>query len=129
MWNLGDKRSLKTDLRFSRSTNDGKSNVDNKAFSGMLTYAFGYSKLGASLPENDRRYESLILLVPIRSWSTTRKFVDFAPKDEKSWQLRYDYNFAGMGISGLSLFTRYVSGSGVDRGDNKSSGNEWERRL
>ena len=52
---------------------------------------------------------------------------DFAAKDEKSWQLRYDYNFAGMGIPGLSLFTRYVSGSGVDRGDNKSSGNEWER--
>ncbi len=127
VWSLGDKRSLKTDLRFSRSTNDGKSNVDNKAFSGMLTYAFGYSKVGASYQKmtGDTGYAYVAGTDPfLVNYSQIR---DFAAKDEKSWQLRYDYNFAGMGIPGLSLFTRYVSGSGVDRGDNKSSGNEWER--
>ena len=34
---LGDKRSLKTDLRFSRSSNDGQFNVDNKSFSASDT--------------------------------------------------------------------------------------------
>ncbi|MBN7823087.1 OprD family outer membrane porin, partial [Bowmanella yangjiangensis] len=35
---LGDKQSLKTDVRFARSTDDGnRSNVDNKAFGAMVT--------------------------------------------------------------------------------------------
>src|SRR5690606_28838508 len=38
---LGDKQSLKSDLRYARSTDDGASNVDNKAFGAMFTYALG----------------------------------------------------------------------------------------
>ena len=57
---------------------------------------------------------------------------DFAAQDEKSWQVRYDYNFAGLGIPGLNLMTRYVKGSDIHMGYNangtkKSTGNEWER--
>ncbi len=38
---------------------------------------------------------------------------DFANKDEKSWQARYDYNFAGVGIPGLTFMTRYLHGDHV----------------
>ena len=39
---------------------------------------------------------------------------DFAEKDERSWQLRYDYDLAKVGIPGLAFMTRYLRGSGAD---------------
>ena len=36
---------------------------------------------------------------------------DFNAEDEKSWQARYDLNFAEYGIPGLTFMTRYVRGS------------------
>ncbi|HAL66372.1 MAG TPA: outer membrane porin, OprD family, partial [Pseudomonas sp.] len=47
---------------------------------------------------------------------------------EKSWQARYDLNFAEYGIPGLSFMTRYVRGSGADTGTT-SNGKEWERDI
>jgi hypothetical protein len=43
---LGDQQSLKSDIRFARSTDDGNTNVDNKAFGAMFTYALGGHALG-----------------------------------------------------------------------------------
>jgi hypothetical protein len=40
---------------------------------------------------------------------------DFASKDEQSWQARYDYNFAAVGVPGLTFMTRYINGSNIDR--------------
>jgi len=127
---LGDKRSLKTDLRVSRSTNDGDFNVDNKAFSGMTTYNFGFNKLGLG-------YQKMTGKTGFAYVNGTDPFLvnyvanrDFAAKDEASWQIRHDYNFAGVGIPGLTMFNRYVKGTGADMGrvaGKKKEGREWER--
>lgn len=50
----------------------------------------------------------------------------FAYARERSWQLRYDYDFAAAGVPGLSLMTRYIHGSHVQR-SNADGGHEWER--
>lgn len=47
---------------------------------------------------------------------------------EKSWQLRYDYNFAVMGVPGLTLMNRYISGSDVHFGT-VTDGKEWGRET
>lgn len=47
---------------------------------------------------------------------------------EKSWQLRYDLNFAGYGLPGLSLMTRYVRGEDV-RLQKIDNGSEWVRET
>ena len=127
---LGDKRSLKTDVRVSRSTNDGDFNVDNKAFSGMTTYNFGFNKLGLG-------YQKMTGKTGFAYVNGTDPFLvnyvanrDFAAKDEASWQIRHDYNFAGVGIPGLTMFNRYVKGTGADMGrvaGKKKEGREWER--
>lgn len=45
---LGEAQSLKTDLRYARSTDDGRSNVDSKAFGAMATYGMaGTSSVSA----------------------------------------------------------------------------------
>lgn len=45
---------------------------------------------------------------------------------EKSWQLRHDYNFAALGVPGLTLMNRYISGSNVHTAT-VSDGKEWGR--
>ena len=41
---------------------------------------------------------------------------EFAYTDERSYQARYDYNFAAMGIPGLTATVRYITGNNVDTG-------------
>ena len=45
---------------------------------------------------------------------------------EKSWQLRHDYNFAALGVPGLTLMNRYISGDNVHTGA-ITDGKEWGR--
>jgi hypothetical protein len=54
---------------------------------------------------------------------------DFANAEERSWQARYDYNFAAVGIPGLTFMTRYLSGDNIDLGVGKPDGKEWERNT
>lgn len=124
---LGDQRSLRTDLRVSRSTDDGNFNVDNKAFSGMVTYNFGFNKLGFGYQKmtGDTGYAYVQGSDPFLVNFVANR--EFGAKDEKSWQVRHDYNFAGLGIPGLTMFNRYVKGTGADLGAGKSEGREWER--
>lgn len=126
-WNLGDQRSLRTDLRVARSKDDGYTNIDNKAFSGMVTYSFGYNKLGLGYQKMTGKtgYAYLSMSDPFLTNFVANR--DFASKDEKSWQIRHDYNFAGLGIPGLAMFNRYVKGTGADLGKGQPEGREWER--
>jgi len=124
---IGDNQSFKTDLRYVRSTDDGGSNVDNNAFGALFTYKIGghgftggYQKMSgdtgfAYINGGDN---ALINLLQIN---------DFGNEDEKSWQARYDYDFAAMGIPGLTLMTRYVTGDNVNVVGRASEGKEWER--
>ena len=45
---------------------------------------------------------------------------------ERSWQLRHDFNFAGVGIPGLTLMNRYISGDNVHTAT-VNDGKEWAR--
>ncbi|WP_439887088.1 OprD family porin [Pseudomonas sp. MBLB4123] len=125
---LGDKQSLKTDLRYARSTDDGsRSNVDNKALGAMLTYGLGGHSFGLG-------YQKMSGDTGFAYINGTDPFLvnyvqisDFANKDEKSWQARYDFNFASIGIPGLTFMTRYLTGDNVELGANRSEGKEWER--
>ncbi|MDE3736732.1 OprD family porin [Pseudomonas resinovorans] len=126
---LGDKQSLKSDLRYARSTDEGSSNVDNKAFGAMFTYALGGHAFGLG-------YQSMSGDTGFAYINGTDPFLvnyvqigDFANKDEKSWQARYDYNFASLGIPGLTFMTRYLTGDNIDLGAGREDGKEWERNM
>ncbi len=53
---------------------------------------------------------------------------EFAGADERSWQVRHDYDFAALGIPGLVTTVRYITGDNVDTGMG-FEGKEWERDL
>ena len=59
---------------------------------------------------------------------------EFAGADERSWQVRYDYDFAAAGVPGLVAGVRYIKGDNVDVLATNGSGGgyegeEWERDL
>ncbi|MNR50751.1 Porin-like protein NicP precursor [compost metagenome] len=50
----------------------------------------------------------------------------FTKAETDAWQARYDYNFAALGLPGLSFMTRYVNGSHIETAS-VNGGKEWER--
>ncbi|WP_069866240.1 OprD family porin [Pseudomonas citronellolis] len=120
-------QSLKSDIRWARSTDEGGSNVDNRALNALFTYRLGGHGfgLGYQRMSGDTGYAYLAGTDPYLT-----NFVqigDFANKDERSWQLRYDFDFAAVGLPGLTFMTRYLRGDNIDLLDGRGNGKEWER--
>ncbi|PZR40735.1 MAG: outer membrane porin, OprD family [Ectopseudomonas oleovorans] len=124
-WKLG------ANLAYFDSQNNGSrraGKIDNNLTSvnlwagiGAHTFRLGYQKVSGHgafpfLNETDPYIVNYI------------QILDFTREDEKSWQARYDVNFASYGIPGLTAFVRYVTGDGFD-GVGGASGKEWERDV
>ena len=126
---IADKQSLKTDLRYARSNDDGSTNVDNDAYGAMFTYALGSASmsLGYQKMTGDTGYAYVSGSDPFLV--NYVQIGDFANKDENSWQARFDYNFAGVGIPGLTFMTRYLTGDNIDLITTPGEGKEWERNM
>ncbi|WP_397380943.1 OprD family porin [Pseudomonas sp.] len=124
---LADKQTLKTDLRYARSTDEGRSNIDNKALGAIITYGIQGHSLGYQKMSGDTGFAYINGTDPFLV--NYVQIGDFANKDEKSWQARYDFNFASIGIPGLTFMTRYLTGDNVELGANRSEGKEWERNT
>lgn len=130
---FGDGYSLKTDLRYYHNTEDGAAlygEIDNQAYGVMTalkkgghTFTIAYQRmLGDDGFPVFNGYAPQPYLV---NWST----LGFFKPNESSWQARYDYDFAASGIPGLRFMTRYMRGTGIDRGDNLDKNVESELNL
>ncbi len=126
---LGDTISLRTDLRYfdSRDIGAGKAgDIDNRNVNGMFTLSVGFHRFAAAFQRlsGDSAFPVIDTGTPYVANLVT--YNPFTKTNEKSWQLRYEYDFAGMGIPGLSFMTRYVAGSDIHSGAIRN-GREWER--
>ena len=123
-WKLG------ANLAYFDSNDNGKKlggKLDNNltsvnlwAGTGAHTFRLGYQEVGGDnafpfLQETDPYIVNYL------------QILDFTRKDEKSWQARYDINFASYGIPGLVAFARYVTGDGFEVAGRNSK--EWERDV
>ncbi|WP_409301792.1 OprD family porin [Pseudomonas sp. KCJK8993] len=120
-----------SDLRLAISNDQGQARggkIDNRALNGLVSYALDGHKLSAgyqhlsgdsAFPYADGSDPYLVNFVQIN---------DFAGAEERSWQARYDYDFAKLGIPGLSFMTRYLSGDNIAL-KNGDTGKEWERNT
>jgi len=121
---------LKADLRLLKSADSGAAragSIDNRALSTMLAYANGGHTFSAgwqrmngdnSMPYLDGSNPYLVNYVQVN---------DFAAAQERSWQLRYDYDFKAIGINGLTFLARYVNGDHIKVPGSDQEGKEWER--
>lgn len=123
---------LSSDLRLTISNDSGASNagkIDNRALNGMVSYAISGHKFGLGYQDMsgdtgfayiDGSDPFLVNFVQIN---------DFANADERSWQARYDFDFAKVGLPGLSFMTRYISGDDAKITGSDQTGGEWERNT
>lgn len=123
---LGENQNLKADLRYANSTDDGRSNVDNTALAAMFTYSLNSHSLGLGYQKMNGNTGAAYVGGTVPFLINYVQVGDFANKDESSWQMRYDYDFKGMGIPGLKFMMRYLNGDNVDLGT-ANDGKEWER--
>ena len=119
------------DVRLAFSDDQGQARggkIDNTSLSSLFSYALnghklstGYQQMSgdSAFPYVDGADPYLVNFVQIN---------DFAQADERSWQVRYDYDFAKLGVPGLTFMSRYLSGDNVSRAAG-GEGKEWERNT
>ncbi|MFB4390991.1 MULTISPECIES: OprD family porin [unclassified Pseudomonas] len=135
---LSDKQGLVFDFNIYDTKSVGSANytaydgdkLDNTAFSLSAAYNFGahtftlaYQKVTG---DGDYGYGIDGGGTVFLANSIARS--DFNAEDEKSWQARYDLNFAEFGIPGLTFMTRYARGTGANV-EGTDNGKEWERDV
>ncbi|SEI46167.1 OprD family porin [Pseudomonas sp. NFACC07-1] len=118
---------LTSDLRYFNSVDSGSAyggKIDNDMLSGLLSYAVVGHTLSAG-------YQTLSgeAGLPYVSGATVYSFSNvgigkFIEEDEKTWMLGYGYDFARLGVPGLTFSTRYLSGND---GKSDTTVKEWER--
>ena len=124
-WTLG------ANLGYYDSREDGKKllgNIDNQAFFSLLsakrgghTFYLGYQGMFG-----DSAFPRVFAnITPLGNEVPT---YEFAYTDERSWQARYDYDFAALGVPGLTSTVRYITGNNVDTGQGYE-GKDRERDL
>jgi len=145
---------LKSDLRYYRSRDNGangdtaafyttgyyggtvsKGKVDNDLYSYLALYSvnghtFGggyqYTKGDSDFPWLNQGDGSS------NSTTTDMQIQKFGRAGERTWQARYAYDFATVGVPGLTAGIVYLRGSNIDTVANKvavSGQTEWERDI
>ncbi|WP_434704241.1 OprD family porin [Pseudomonas sp. Z1-12] len=147
-WSIGPG-VLKSDLRYFNSRSDGanghdstyyttgyyggsvtKGKVDNNLYSGLLLYTVaghtfggGYqaSNGGSDFPWLNQGDGSSAYL------TTDMQIAKFARAGERTWQGRYSYDFAKLGVPGLTAGVIYLRGDNIDHATGDKT--EWERDI
>lgn len=90
--------------------------IDNQAFFSLLSAKHGGDifYVGYQAMYGDSAFPRVFANIsPLGNEVPT---YEFAYTDERSWQARYDYDFAALGIPGLTTTVRYISGNNVTTG-------------
>lgn len=130
-----------TEWRFFNAREDGREllgEVDNRT----LSTNFGYSIKGHTFSGGYQKVKGDTAYAYVGGTDTylfsEQQVSTFALADERAWMMRYDYDFAALGIPGLTFNLRYVKGDQVDPQRISSvkgralravggDGEEWER--
>jgi len=123
-WTLG------ANLGFFYGKDDGSAragDLDNKTWSALFSAKYGGSTFYVGLQKLTG--DSAWMRVNGTSGGTLANDSYNASYDnakERSWQVRHDYNFVALGVPGLTMMNRYISGDNVHTATT-SDGKEWGR--
>lgn len=90
--------------------------IDNQAFFSLLSAKRGGHTfyLGYQAMYGDSAFPRVFAnITPLGNEVPT---YEFAYTDERSWQVRYDYDFVALGLPGLTTTVRYITGDNVNTG-------------
>ncbi|VVN26542.1 Porin-like protein NicP [Pseudomonas fluorescens] len=141
--------NLKSDLRYFNSDSDGKNasaegrlagyrasgyqnsgEVDNRTWSAKFTYTLGAHALSAGYQRVNGTSDFPFLNQGDGSSSyliTDVQIGKFQRAGERTWLAQYQYDFASLGIPGLTMNTTYLKGANINAPG--SDRTEWERDI
>jgi len=105
--------NLTADVRAFSSKNSGKALagvIDNQAVSSLFSYKIGAQKFGLGWQQMDGKTGFAHIRGADPYLISFLQIGNFGAAGERSWQARYDLDFADMGLPGLSFMTRYMKG-------------------
>ncbi|WLI29265.1 OprD family porin [Pseudomonas rhodesiae] len=147
---------LKSDLRYFHSTDDGKNGnesayfssgnysgvnsgrgkVDNNLYSGLFLYTLGGHTFGGGYQVSNGSSDFPWLNQGDGSSAyitTDMQIAKFARAGERTWQARYAYDFAKVGVPGLTAGVVYLKGTDIDTVNGSraefTGQSEWERDI
>ena len=117
------------------STSNGKGKVDNNLYSGLFLYTVAGHTFGGGYQVSNGSSDFPWLNQGDGSSNytiTDMQIQKFGRAGEKTWQVRYSYDFAKVGVPGLTAGAVYLRGDDIDtvgtNGQQAASGaSEWER--
>ncbi|WP_415846348.1 OprD family porin [Stutzerimonas zhaodongensis] len=128
---LGDDLALTANLGYFQGDEDGSARagkLDNKTYSGLFGLKTGGNTFYVGL---QRVSGDTWMRVNGTSGGTLANDSfnnSYDNAEERSWQVRHDYNFAAVGVPGLTLMNRYISGGNI-RTATTDDGKEWGRET
>ncbi|MDH2081768.1 MULTISPECIES: OprD family porin [Pseudomonas] len=153
-WSIGPG-VLKSDLRYFNSSDDGKNGtdsayyssgnytgfrngrgeVDNNLYSGLFLYTVAGHTFGGGYQVSNGSSDFPWLNQGDGSSNytiTDMQIQKFGRAGEKTWQARYSYDFAKVGVPGLTAGVVYLKGDSIDTvgtngRESASNRSEWER--
>ena len=117
--------------------NSGKGKVDNNLYSGLFLYTVAGHTFGGGYQASNGSSDFPWLNQGDGSSAyitTDMQIAKFARAGERTWQARYSYDFAKVGVPGLTAGVVYLRGDNIDTvgsngRENGSDSSEWERDL
>ncbi|WP_426117035.1 OprD family porin [Pseudomonas sp. DSP3-2-2] len=128
------KQTFSTDFRFYNQKSTGAENggdIDSNSFSIKGAYAYGSHKVTLAYQAITGKNGYVFYTDGGNTdyMANYVQYAEFTREDERSWQARYDFNFAAFGVPGLDVFARYIKGNNISLASGASNQNEWERDL
>ena len=100
--------------------------LDNKTYSGMFSARVGGNTFYVGLQKVNGDTWMRVNGTSGGTLANDSYNASFDNANERSWQVRHDFNFVTVGVPGLTLMNRYISGDDVHSGAIRD-GKEWVR--
>ncbi|AZL67414.1 MULTISPECIES: OprD family porin [Pseudomonas] len=100
--------------------------LDNKTYSGMFSARVGGNTFYVGLQRVSGDTWMRVNGTSGGTLANDSYNASFDNANERSWQVRHDFNFVTVGVPGLTLMNRYISGDDVHSGAIRD-GKEWVR--
>lgn len=126
---LSDNIALTANLGYFTGKEEGSAlagNLDNKTYSGLFGLQYGAHTVYVGLQKVSGDQWMRVNGTSGGTLANDSFNSAYDAPDERSWQLRHDYNFAGVGIPGLVMMNRYISGDNITTASG-NEGKEWGR--
>ncbi|MFT4020786.1 MAG: OprD family outer membrane porin [Acinetobacter sp.] len=120
---------LTTDVRYFKSSDDGEAlagKINNQMYTASFSYKLQHHQFDWGYQKVDGG-QALPYLKGAGPYTPTTVMVSyFILPHERTWWVKYDYDFAGLGVPGLTVSNKYLSGSHAKISGSTQEQKEWE---